>query len=364
MEVADPETTNNVIISDVFAYPLFVDYGVEVILKGCYQWVSTDGKIYGSQFPILVKSGNFPHLYVSLANFNEENPINIKQVSTRPNAEFFNFVLNYFKEGYESIQFRSIYEFDCYSYLPDSKNAIILTCPQRDNSNFIFPKTEVDSILNPMGIGVFYTNNKDNLVLWRKNPLTEFIPVPYSIEIMNKVLYSWNGKDYSLYEVFICVLLLNLHYQLEPFCFPSHEFTPKKIMDRSRVILERFILNNPPIERFQGKDLELCDNGIIVASYQWVCVKIVKTFDKIINVKLKSNLKFPDSKAIDTKLYKGNTKPSCYFEKSTLNNDHYFVVSVPIQPYETTAWLFSPYASVISVSYETPFHVFIRKKIK
>lgn len=237
------------------AIPLFVDCGVEIACMGVFKWPNNKYYYY-SYFPVIVHSPNFPNLYVSLTNFNSNDPLLSK---------IFN--------DLSTLKIQSITDFSPIRY---NNEKLLLTYTNNENlSNEI--SSIVKNKLNPLGIGVFYSR-RYNFARPLKSDETNsdsqvtYVHSPFSMEIVERLLYNPGKADIDLNE-YDCISLMSLMYPLNPLMIPMNELNT----NRGRLIFSRIILKSPPLfcENEFTKLLKSKDDSEIkkIQPNQWIMIE-------------------------------------------------------------------------------------------
>lgn len=196
--------------------PLFVDVGVEIVHQAAFKNNITSDSVY-STLPIMACSIYYPNIIFSLV----------------PKKELKKMKITGKIHDYTEFSFQGINKYnkdECHLFgLPDnidSKAQILNLC---------------SNILNPLGIGAFYSTDFDLFTTINDNPekmLCEYLP--YSMEIVRKMLFQSKTHEFSIFSV---ASLMILQYPL------PKAFIPKPNLEnlKDRFIFSKFIINNPPL---------------------------------------------------------------------------------------------------------------------
>ena len=196
--------------------PLFVDIGVDIIQMGMFRWKSAQVFSY---FPILVQPRNYPNLYIS-------------SLDNVP--------------GYSKIK-----HFDPYKYKPTSEKVLFHVPPSSSREEL---GKYMTSVLNPIGVGVFYLGNSV------QGCTTEIYEhklrkAPYSMEMVERLIYQPRPGDRDWDPVtFHCLEMLM--YKLKPAALPGLDFGNRL---RDLFIFRYLILQFPPLGLHAEKKVENLD---------------------------------------------------------------------------------------------------------
>lgn len=257
-------------------YPMFLGPGTKADQYGFFPYrEEADKSIIYSTFPIIVHSDRVPNVYFTFAKDMEYSPRE-----------------NEMKRGFFSIfeKFKNAKK----TYREYEKNPII------DDYNLIylddidFNDTNrllyiIQNILNPRGIGVFFPKGSSYFFPsvpkikkdfdWVQRHELKLIPIPYTIEIVKKMLFNDNQEinDFDGYSV---TSLYFLKYPLPNVIIPR----PNVNNLRERFICFSIMMNNPPqfdknkYKNYQIKNYQPGENNNELISdipqYQWVYVYV------------------------------------------------------------------------------------------
>ncbi|OHT17032.1 hypothetical protein TRFO_12732 [Tritrichomonas foetus] len=284
-----------VVFPDPFSYPLFVDSGVSIICMGCFPWSFSSN--YFSYFPIIVQPPNFPNLFVSMCSFDfnylkgENGFININEFKNGENKAIIEkseslayFFQNCCPEKAEKINFCSIANFNPYTYKFSEEEVTFLYFNTQNIKTShgklggaLFDHIST-TILNPLGIGLFFSKQAPFVILTGEKPKSEnctFVQAPYSMEIVEKLLYNpsivdENSQIQNDLNLTDSISLKCLKYPLRKLYLPSYDIS--KIRDKT--IFSLLHLPHPP-----NIDIDVLpdfnyNNEKLISAYKWIFIKL------------------------------------------------------------------------------------------
>lgn len=235
--------------------PLFVDTHIQISCMSVFAWEKFKQFSY---FPIIVQPPNFPNLYISLC--------------TQEGEELEDFVTKVFNNKNIIKEYLKIDNFDPLLYKSKDPTFLYLGEPDKDKNKLAFKLAKISQqILNPLGIGVFYSTQFSFATAVNESfKGSKYYQAPFSMEIVDRLLYKpelAQDKDLTIIDA---ISLMSLQYPLRPLIAPidSKDFL------RRRVIFSRITLNNPP-PFFISKLYKPIDNGKI-DPLTWVIVELEK----------------------------------------------------------------------------------------
>lgn len=270
--------------------PLFVDTNVRIVCMGIFFWKNSSTPT-SSYFPIIVQPPNFRNLYVSLYIMDSEDKKislselqkndKLKQILEKERLYQKDHPINDLK--ITNIQFIPIDKFDPLQYCEYSDDGTATFVFLNKDTNIDSPDFSqiVQEILNPLGIGVFYSNGIDFAQPLRRDKIdnsfenSKYCQAPFSMEIIDRLLYnpklhvvSENEKpDTDISKVDV-LSLMSLQYPLKPLTSSIDDSL------RKRLIFCRITLRYPPTffvrDKLRG-NYKLADK---IDPYTWVVVKL------------------------------------------------------------------------------------------
>lgn len=240
--------------------PLFVDVGAEIVVAAAFKNNTIqDSKVYSS-LPIIACSIYYPNIMFTLTPKKE-----IKEMKKLKSFEIHEF---------QEFSFENINEFT----INNPEKCFLFCLSDKDTNKEI--QDICTNILNPLGIGAFYSKNTDLFTQIDEDVndlVCEFLP--YSMEIVRKMLFQYNDEDFSIFSV---ASLAILQYPLPKIIIPKPNL--EKLKDR--FIFTKFIINNPPLinDETMGelKSFKLTSSDVkcgaveltVVSPNQWVHITI------------------------------------------------------------------------------------------